>query len=70
MERDLRPACFDDFHCLAAACRLSCCKGWSITFDKKDYLSLKRQSGSPELNEGMKKALRRIKSGPNRDGRF
>ena len=49
-ERDLRPTCFDDFHCLAEGCRLSCCKGWSITFNKKDYLSLKRQSGSSELN--------------------
>ena len=64
VERDLRPTCFDDFHCLAEGCRLSCCKGWGITFNKKDYLSLKRQSGSPELNARLESGLRRIKKGP------
>ena len=43
IKNDLRPAYYNDFHCLAAGCRLSCCKGWRIAFDKKDYLSLKRQ---------------------------
>lgn len=64
VERDLRPACFDEFHCLAEKCRLSCCKGWSITFDKKDYLSLKRESGTPELNARLESGVRRIKKGP------
>lgn len=59
---DLRPACYDAFHCLAADCRFSCCKGWQITFDKKDYLSLKRLEGSPELNARMEGALRRIRT--------
>lgn len=59
---DLRPAYYDDFHCLAAGCRYSCCKGWRITFHKKDYLSLKRQEGSPELNARMERALRRIRT--------
>lgn len=63
-EYDLRPAYYDKFQCLAADCRFTCCKGWKITFDKKDYLSLKRQDGSPELNENMKKTLRRLKKGP------
>lgn len=44
VDKDLRPAYYDDFHCLAAGCRLSCCKGWRISFDKKDYLSLKRKT--------------------------
>lgn len=61
---ELRPAYYDDFHCLAAGCRLSCCKYWSITFSKKDYLSLKRQSGSPELNQRLEHGLRRIRKGP------
>lgn len=61
---DLRPAFYDDFHCLAAECRLSCCVGWHITFNKKDYLSLKRQSGSEELNARMEGGLRRIRKGP------
>lgn len=60
---DLRLAYYDTFQCLAADCRFTCCKGWKITFDKKEYLSLKRQNGSPELNENMKKALRRLKKG-------
>ncbi len=65
--RDLRPSCFDDFYCLAEGCRLSCCKGWSINFNKKDYLALKRQSGTPELNARLKSGVRRIKKGPLAD---
>lgn len=64
VERDLRPSYFDDFHCLAAKCRLSCCKGWNITFDKKDYLSLKREKGTPELNARLESGVRRIRKGP------
>lgn len=60
---DLRPAYYDEFHCLASECRFTCCKGWKITFDKKDYLSLKRVDGSPELNANMAKTLRRVKKG-------
>ncbi len=61
VEYDLRPAYFDHFRCLAGGCRFTCCKGWRVTFHKRDYQSLKRQSGSPELNANMKKALRRLK---------
>lgn len=60
---DLRPAYYDDFHCLAADCKESCCVGWRISFDKKDYLSLKRQSGSDDLNARMEQGLRRIRGG-------
>lgn len=61
VDKDLRPAYYDDFHCLADSCKLSCCKGWSITFNKKDYLSLKRQRGSSDLNARMDGGLRRIR---------
>ena len=64
VDRDLRPAYYDDFHCLAGDCRYCCCKGWRITFDKKDYLSLKRQKGSAELDAGLENAVRRIRRGP------
>lgn len=64
MDQDLRPAYYDDFHCLAEGRKLSCCKGWSITFNKKDFLSLKRQEGSPDLNARMDTGLRRIRKGP------
>lgn len=64
VDKDLRPACYDDFHCLAENCRYSCCKGWRIAFDKKDYLSLKRQKGSAELDARMENGVRRIRKGP------
>lgn len=67
---DLRPAYYDDFHCLAAGCNWSCCKGWNITFSKKDYLSLKRQNGSPELNAQMEHGLRRIRKGPGGEKQY
>lgn len=62
VDKDLRPVYYDDFHCLAQDCRFSCCKGWKITFSKKDYLSLKRESGSPELKEKLKSGLRRVRN--------
>lgn len=64
VDKDLRPAYYDDFRCLAEDCKISCCKDWSITFNKKDYLSLKRQECSPELEPLMERALRRIRKGP------
>ena len=65
IDKDLRPTYYDDFHCLAGDCRLSCCKGsWSISFNKKDYLSLKRQSGSQELNARLENGVRRVRKGP------
>lgn len=64
IDKDLRPAYYDDFHCLAAGCKISCCKGWSITFNKKDYLSIKRQEGSEELNALLEGGVRRIRKGP------
>lgn len=67
IDKDLRPAYYDDFQCLAAGCRLSCCKGWRISFDKKDYLSLKRQTGTEELNARMENGLHRIRRGPLSD---
>lgn len=59
---DLRPAYYDDFQCLAQDCQISCCKGWHISFDRKDYLSLRQQHGSEELNQCMQKSLRRLKN--------
>lgn len=61
VDKDLRPAYYDQFHCLAAGCRLSCCIGWNIAFNKKDYLSIKRQDASPELAERLSRAVRRIR---------
>ena len=61
LDKELRPAYYDRFHCLAADCKLSCCIGWNIPFNKKDYLAMKHQRTSPELAERLRKALRRIR---------
>ena len=61
IDKDLRPAYYDDFHCLAAGCRLSCCKGWRISFNKKDYLSLKRQKGTADLSSRLERGVHRIR---------
>ena len=62
VDKDLRPAYYDQFHCLAAGCELSCCIGWDIPFNKKDYLSIKRQKASPELAERLDRALHRVRN--------
>ena len=64
IEYDLRPAYYDDFHCLAGDCRMTCCQGWRVTFDRADYMRIKRVKGSPELNARMAHVLHRIRSGP------
>lgn len=38
-DKNLHPAYYDGLRCLAKKCGLSCCKGWDITFHKKDGLS-------------------------------
>lgn len=64
IDRDLRPAYYDDFHCLMSACRLNCCRGgWHIGFSKKDYQTLKSQTGSPELNARLEHCVRRVRKG-------
>lgn len=62
LEYDLRPVYYDKFQCLAGNCRFTCCKGWRITFDRKDFMALKRLTGSAELNARMANALHRIRS--------
>lgn len=64
MAADLRPIYYDSFHCLAANCRYTCCKGWRVGFDKKDYLRLKQLKCSLELDDKLKGCLRRVKKGP------
>lgn len=59
---DLRPAYYDGFHCLMGGCRQSCCVGaWHIAFSKKDYLTIKKQKGSSDLNARLEHSLRRIR---------
>ena len=67
VNNDQRPAYYDDFHCLMAGCRYSCCKGWQITFSKKDYLALKHLKGGEELNQRLERALRRVRKDAQTD---
>lgn len=60
IEYDLRPAYYDAFHCIAQDCQISCCKGWRISFNRKEYLALRRLHGSEELNRRMSKSLTHI----------
>lgn len=53
------PAFYKEFHCLAEKCRDSCCEGWKIHFDKKDYLRLRRLEAPAGLREKLSKGIRR-----------
>ena len=59
----LIPVFYQNFHCLAQACRDSCCVNWQITFDKKDYLRLRRLDAPPALRERLEQGVRREKKG-------
>ena len=63
----LIPNYFQNFHCLAQDCRDSCCINWAITFDKKDYLRLRRLDAPDELKERLQTYVVRNKKG-NHDG--
>ncbi len=55
----LIPNFYQNFHCLAQACKDSCCMGWNITFDKKDYLRLRRLDAPEELKARLEQNVRR-----------
>ena len=55
----LIPEFYKNFHCLAQKCRDSCCVGWKISFDKKDYLRLRRLDAPPALKERLERGVRR-----------
>ena len=59
----LIPVFYQNFRCLAQGCRDSCCVNWAITFDKKDYLRLRRLDAPPALQERLEQGVRREKKG-------
>lgn len=65
----LIPNYYQNFHCLAQDCRDSCCINWRITFDKKDYLRLRRLDAPADLRERLDKGVRREKKADH-DGVF
>ena len=69
IESALIPVYYQNFRCLAQACRDSCCAGWSITFNKKDYLRLRRLDAPQALKERLEQGVRREKKGDH-DGKL
>lgn len=59
----LIPVFYRNFRCLAQDCRDSCCVGWKITFDKKDYLRLRRLEAPAGLRARLEQGVRREKKG-------
>lgn len=58
----LIPVFYQNFRCLAQDCRDTCCTGnWSIVFDKKDYLRLRRLDAPPALRERLDQEVRRVR---------
>ena len=64
----LIPVYYQNFHCLGGACRDNCCVySWQITFDKKDYLRLRRLDAPPALRERLERGVRRRRNGKHDD---
>ncbi len=64
----LMPAYYKDFQCKADACRDSCCKGWRIEFDKKDFLRLRRLEVPAEYKPRLEGAIHRLRGAQVNDG--
>lgn len=62
VDKDLRPAYYDDFHCIMGACRYNCCDdNWRIEFDKRDYLAIKQAPKSGEMEELARRCVGRLR---------
>lgn len=64
VQTTLMPAYYKDFHCLMGACQDTCCVGWKIEFNKKDYLAIKRaaeDSGDAPLQELCARSVKRLR---------
>lgn len=51
----IRPDFYDDFHCLAGACRHSCCIGWEIDVDEESLDLYRRMPG--EFGERLRRSI-------------
>ena len=65
----LIPVFYQTFRCLAQDCWDSCCVGWDIYFDKKDYLRLRRLDAPGDLQERLERGVRRIRGEENVGGK-
>ncbi len=66
----LIPNFYTNFRCLAQDCRDTCCSGWRIAFDKKDYLRLRCLDAPAEVKAKLDQCVRRERNGNNDDGFF
>lgn len=41
----MKPAFYDEFHCIGGDCLLTCCGGWLVTVDEKTYKSYRKMGG-------------------------
>lgn len=68
----LMPAYYKDFHCLMEACQDTCCAGWKIEFNKKDYLAIKRaveDTKDKELKDLCARSVMRLRE-KEHDGQY
>lgn len=70
VKTQLYPNYYSHFQCIAERCQYTCCKGWGIIFNKKDYLRIKRAEKSPELDTLTKLAMRRLPDGQRTEDHY
>ena len=51
----IKPSYYDEFHCIASACRDSCCIGWEIDIDRESLERYKQVDGP--LGERLRRAV-------------
>lgn len=59
----LKFAYVDEFSCIGPECIDNCCKDWSITLTKREYLDYKKMDCSPKLRRAMEGAFHRLPNG-------
>ena len=59
----LKFGCYDEFACTGPECEDSCCKHWTISLTKREYLDFKKLDCSPELKAVIDSAFKRVKDG-------
>ena len=47
------PQYYEDFHCIAGACKHTCCEGWEIDIDEEQLARFRREPHiAPHIEEG------------------
>lgn len=55
----LIPDYYEKFECIGGACKDSCCYKWNISFDKNDYMKLRKHKDDCEFKEIYNKTVKR-----------